>query len=118
MNASVLAKLIKNTLKIIGFQDLPLQKDIFTFTDSTTSEVHFHSPTMLKIILTQINPDTIVGMDTLNTPLELMKLHKHSNDVAKMLTSMQSIYKTLKKWTRAQFLLLLHLHRIDLWSQC
>ncbi len=97
VNASVLAKLIENTLTTIGFQDLLLQKDMFTFTDSATGEVHFDGPTMLKIILTQIDPDTIVGMDTLKAQLESMKLHEHGNDVAKMLTSMQSIYNTLKE---------------------
>ncbi len=97
VNASVLAKLIENVLTTIGFQDLLLQKDMFTFTNNATGEIHFDGPTMLKIILTQIDPDTIVGMDTLKAQLESMKLHEYGNDVAKMLTSMQSIYNTLKE---------------------
>ncbi len=52
---------------------------------------------MLKIFLTQVNPDTIVGTAFLKAQLELMKLLEHGNDVAKMLTLLQSIYNTLKE---------------------
>ncbi len=73
-----------------------LQKDLFSFTDSTTGKIHFNGPTMLKIILSQIEPDTIVGMDSLKAQLENMKLHEFGNDVAKMLTKMQTIYNSSK----------------------
>lgn len=97
VNTSVLAKLIETVLTTLGFQDLLLQKDLFMFTDQASGEVHFDGPTMLKLILTQVNPDTIIGMDQLKAQLETMKLHEHGNDVAKMLTSMQSIFNTLKE---------------------
>ncbi len=94
VHLSVLAKSIKNILSPLGFQDLLLQKDMFSFRDSTTGEVHYDGPTMLKIILSQIEPDTIVGMDSMKAQLESMKLHEFGNDVAKMLTRMQNIYNT------------------------
>ncbi len=97
VNASVLAKLFENVLTTLGFKDLLLQQYLFTFTDAATGKIHFDSPTMLKIVLTQVNPDTIVGMGTLKVQLELMKPPEHGNDVAKILTSMQSIYNTLKE---------------------
>ncbi len=52
---------------------------------------------MLKLVLSQINPDTIVGMDSLKAQLETMKLHEFGNNVSKMLTKMQSIHRTLKE---------------------
>ncbi len=64
VHSSVLAKAIENVLGPLGYQDLMLQKDLFSFTDSTTGEIHFDGPTMLNIILSQIKPDTIVGMDS------------------------------------------------------
>ena len=97
VNASVLVKFIENVLSTLGFQDLLLQHDAFTFTDATSGEVHFDGPTMLKLILTQIDPDMIVGMDSLKAQLESMKLHDFGNDVGKMLTKMQGIYQTLKE---------------------
>ncbi len=97
VNAAVLSKLIENTLSPVSYQDLLLHQDSFSFIDATTGEIHFDGPTMLKIILTQIDPDTIVGMDTLKAQLETMKLHKFGNDVGKMLTRMMSIYQTLKE---------------------
>ncbi len=97
VDGSVLAKLIENILTPMGYQDLLLQKESFEFTNPTTGETHFDGPTMLKIIFTIINPDTIVGMDSLKAQLETMKLHEHGNDVSKMLTKMQSIYRTLKE---------------------
>ncbi len=96
VHSSVLAKAIENVLSPLGYQDLMLQKELFSFTDATTGEIHFDGPTMLKIILSQIEPDTIVGMDSLKTQLENMKLHEFGNNVAKMLTKMQTIYNTLK----------------------
>ena len=52
---------------------------------------------MLKLIIMQIDSDTIVGMDSLKAQLESMKLHDHGNDIGKMLMKMQGIYRTLKE---------------------
>ncbi len=76
VHLSVLAKAIKNVLSPLGYQDLMLQKDLFLFTDLSTGKIHFHGLTMLKIILSQIEPDTFVGMDLLKAQLENMKLHE------------------------------------------
>ena len=84
VNASVLAKAIKNLLTPIGYQDLLLHKEKFTFADSNKSEVHFDGPAMMKIILSQIETDTIVGMDSLKAQLEMMKMHEFGNHVSKM----------------------------------
>mmetsp|Transcript_16553 Transcript_16553/g.33761 ORF Transcript_16553/g.33761 Transcript_16553/m.33761 type:complete len:231 (-) Transcript_16553:277-969(-) len=69
VNASVLAKAIENLLTPLGYQDLLLNKEKFSFTDATTGEIHFDGPTMVKIIVSQIEPDTIVGMDSLKAQL-------------------------------------------------
>ncbi len=88
VHASVLAKAIKNLLNPIGYQDLLLHKEKFAFTDSTKGEIHFDGLTMVKIILFQIEPDTIVGMDSLKLQLEMMNMHEFGTDVSKMLTKM------------------------------
>ena len=89
MNASVLAKLIENVLTTLSVQVLLLQRDLFTFTDATSGEVHFDGPTMLNLILMQIDPDMIVGMDFLKAQLESMKLH----DYGKWQQRWQDAYK-------------------------
>ncbi len=94
---SKVAKVIENLLTPIGYQDLLLHKDKFSFTNSTTGEILYNGPTMLKVIFSLIKPDTIVGMDALKAQLETMKLHEHGNDVSKMLTKMQYIHNTLKQ---------------------
>ncbi len=59
----------------------------------------FDGPTMVKLILLQIEPDTIVGMESLKAQLETMKLHEFGNDASKIqdVDQMQSIYNTLKQ---------------------
>ncbi len=64
-HSSVLANAIKNVFSPLGNQDLMLQKELFSFTDATTGEIQFDGPTMLSIIFLQIQPDTIVGIDSL-----------------------------------------------------
>ncbi len=97
VNASVLVKAIKNLLTLIGYEDLLLHKEKFSFKDSTTGEIHIDDPTMVNLILLQIKPDIIMGMDSLKAQFETMKMHEFGNDVSKMLTKMQSICNTLKQ---------------------
>lgn len=45
----------------------------------------------------KIDPDTIVGMDSLKAQLEIMKMQNFGNNAGRMLTKMQSIYRFLKE---------------------
>ncbi len=97
VNSLVVATSIKNCLSVTGWDDLMQRKDSFSFLDSSTGELHYDGPVMLKIILEKIDPDTLVGMETLRTKLETAKLLDFGNDVDKALTYMEGLRKTLRE---------------------
>ncbi len=65
VDSAVVAKLIENCLTPAGWADLMLCKDQFSFVDQTTGEIFFDGPTMLKLIYLKVDPDTLVGMESL-----------------------------------------------------
>ncbi len=95
VNSPIVATSIKNCLTVAGWDDLMQRKEEFSFLDSNTGELHCDGPVMLKIILEKIDPDTLVGMETLRIKLEMSKLSDFENDVDKLLTFMEGIHKTL-----------------------
>ena len=96
VHSAVVAEIVKNGLTPSGWEDLMLYKDDFSFLDNITGELLYDGPTMIKIIFDKIDPDTLVGMESMKTQLETAKLSNFNNDVAAMLTKMESIKKTLK----------------------
>lgn len=97
----MVAKIIENGLSHQGFEDLLLQREKFTFRNSTTGEIELDRPIMLYLIYNKIDPDTIVGLDAIEDDLENMKLSNYGNNVDTMLTDMAAKYKILKDNRRA-----------------
>ena len=96
VHSNVVAKIIENGLTPSGFEDLLMKKHLFEFRNATTGEIEFDGPTMLYLVYEKIDPDTIVGLDSIEDKLESSKLGDHGNDVDAMLTAMEALYKTLK----------------------
>ena len=97
VDSAVVAKLCENCLSTSGYNDLMLQKEKFSFVDSTTGQVKFDGATMVFLIYQTIDPNTIVGLDNILKKLERAKLSDYSNDVAAMLRDMQNWRLTLKE---------------------
>ena len=93
MNGNVVVELLKNILTPIGFKDLMLQLDKFTFTD-TTGEKRYDGPTMLKVALEEIDPTSSVNVELHRQAIEGTELHDFKNNVVK-------IFKTIEKHHQA-----------------
>ena len=101
VHSQVVATVIKNGLKAIGFQDLMLQKKKFSFKNQTTGKTEFDGPTMMFLIFQKTQPSTIVGLDSYLKKLENCKAGDHSNDIDKMLTHMESNFEVLREHNKA-----------------
>ena len=97
VDSAVVAKLCENCLSTSGYNDLMLQKDKFSFVDSTTGQVKYDGPTMIYLIYQTIDPNIFVGLDNILKKLERVKLGDYNNDVAAMLKDMQIWRLTLKE---------------------
>ena len=97
VDSAVVAKLCENCLSSSGYNDLMLQKDKFSYLDSTTGQVKYDGPTMIFLIYQTIDPNTIVGLDNILKKLERAKLGDYNNDVAAMLKDMQTWRLILKE---------------------
>ena len=97
VDSAVVAKLCENCLSTSGYNDLMLQKDKFSFTDSNTGQIKYDGATMVFLIYQTIDPNTTVGLDNILKKLERTKLGDYSNDVAAMLRDMQTWRLTLKE---------------------
>lgn len=95
VHSNVAVELIKNCLTPMGYEDLMLQKEKFTFKGRGIIELD--GPTMLYLLYEKIDPSTTVGLDSVLEAIEDAKLSNYSNDVDKMLTEMESNYKILKE---------------------
>jgi hypothetical protein len=97
VDSAVVAKLCENCLSTSGFNDLMLQKEKFSFTESSTGQVKYDVSTMVFLIYQTIDPNTIVGLDNILKKLERAKLGNYGNAVATMLKDMQTWRLTLKE---------------------
>ena len=73
VDSAVVAKLCENCLSTSGYNDLMLQKDKFSFVDSTTGQVKYDGPTMIYLIYQTIDPNIFVGLDNILKKLERVK---------------------------------------------
>jgi hypothetical protein len=96
VHSNVVAKIIENGLSYSGYEDLMLSKDSFAFKNPNTRVIEYDGPTMLFLIYTHIDPDTVVGLDAVEKKLENATLGKYKNDVSEMLKDMELNYKILK----------------------
>ena len=95
VHSSVTAHIVKNGLSIAGYDDLLLQKDKFSYHNSTTGEIEFDGPTMIYLIFQKTDPSTVVGLDSHLKKIESAKLGNHSNCIDTMLMMIESHYTVL-----------------------
>ena len=100
VHSQVVSQIIKNGLSNMGYNDLLLQADKFSF-HGPDGEVEYDGATMMFLIFQKIDPSTVVGLDAVLNKLERGKLGDHSNDVDVMLQMMENHYRTLKENGRA-----------------
>ncbi len=91
----MVATIIYNGLLTTGFKDLFLHQDAFAYNNATTNEMELDCLTMLYLIYTKIDPDTVVRLDFIGEKLEKTKLRNFNNDVYAMLIDMEEKYKIL-----------------------
>ena len=80
-----------------SFKDLMLRKDEFTWINPADGHCTHDGPTMLKILMTTVNPTTHVGMTTLKNLIQEARLPKFGHDIKVMLNNMESHYKKTKE---------------------
>ena len=96
VHSQVVSQIIKNGLSNMGYNDLLLQAEKFSF-HGADGEVAYDGSTMLFLIFQKIDPSTVVGLDSVLAKLERAKLGDHSNNVDTMLQMMENLHKTLKE---------------------
>ena len=87
--------IIKNGISSSGYGDLLLQKDKFAFQDAT-GQLKLDGPTMAFLMFQKVDPNTVVGMDSVLKRMESAKLGDYGNDVDKMLSHMEQSHKILQ----------------------
>ena len=66
------------------FEILLPKKQAFSFVDAATGTVSFDGHIMLKIALSKLGPNVIVGIELLWQKLETICLHTYKNNVAEV----------------------------------
>ena len=94
--SNVVAKIVENGVSVSSFEDLMLKKSAFMYQNPTSKEIEFDGPTMLFLILNKVDPETVVGLDTVEEKIETAKLSDFKNDVDAMLTDMETNQQILK----------------------
>ena len=94
VDSSVIAAIIKNGLSLSGYADLLLHKEKFAFHDNATGQLKYDWPSMVFLMFEKIDPNTVVGMDTVLKRMENAKLKDFGNDVDRMLSTMEQWYKS------------------------
>ena len=96
VECSVINMIIKNGISASGYSDLLLKKDQFAFHDDATGQLKYDGPTMVFLMFQKIDPNTVVGMDSVLKRMEGAKLGDFANDVDRMLSTMEGWYRILQ----------------------
>jgi flagellar biosynthesis chaperone FliJ len=96
VDSNVVAEWLKNVLDDISFARLLLKKTVFSFVDAATGTVSFDGPLMLKIALSKLDPNVVVGIELLRQKLETIRLHTFKNNVDEMCDEIEGIMKQIE----------------------
>ena len=94
VHSHVVAEWLKNTLDDASYATLLLKKKHFCFTDANGAQ-SFDGPTMLKLVLTKLDPSVVVGVEVLRMKLEVCRLYQFGNNVDKMCTYIEETMKQI-----------------------
>ena len=97
IRSSIISKWLTNSMKPEALKDIMLDKEMFQFRRASNGQIENDGPTMLKLILTKINPSTRVGVRNLVNKLTKMDLADYKEDVVAMVDSFQSTLNEIKK---------------------
>ena len=95
IKATMIAARILKSITEASKKSLMNKKKDFLWTDPVTGKESLDGPTMLSIILHDINPDTRVGVYDLKKDIMDARLTKFSNNVKDMLDHMDSQYQQI-----------------------
>ena len=94
VHGNVVAEVLKNLLTPAGWDDLMLQKSKFTFTTTDGNESH-DGPTMLKVLLEEIDPTSSVNIELHRQAIEGSKLHNFKGNVVEMLKDIEKHHQAI-----------------------
>lgn len=94
VNGNVVVELIKNTLTPGGWDDLMLQEAKFSFQGANGIK-SYDGPTMLKVILEEIDPTASVNIEMHRQAIEGSKLHAYKNNVVEMLKDIEKHHQEI-----------------------
>ena len=86
VHANVVVKIVKNFLTPNGWDDLMLQQHKFAFTEITGMK-SYDGPTLLKVLLKEIDPTAPVNVELHRQSIEGAKLQEHKRNVIEMCKS-------------------------------
>ena len=79
VDSNVVAECLKNMLDDILCARLLLKKSAFSFVDAANCTVSCDRPIMLKIVLSELDQNVVVGIELLWQKLETICLHTYKN---------------------------------------
>ena len=94
VHANVVVEIFKNFLTPNGWDDLILQKHKFSFTDITGMK-SYDGPTMLRVLLEEIDQTASVNMELHCQAIEGAKLQYHKGNVIKMCKSIERHFRAI-----------------------
>ena len=81
------------------------QEGAFTFINKMTGVEAYDGPTMLLLTFRLVEPNTIVGVETLCAKLEKLRMHMVNNDVNQACDEIEHLHRRIKqkgKWVGRQ----------------
>ena len=85
-NRSVMiANRIKGVISTDSYKDLMLRKEEFTWTSPNDGHPLHDGPTMLKLLVTTVNPTTRVGVTSYKNKIQEARMNKHGHNLITML---------------------------------
>lgn len=92
MIRQMIGNLVRNSLKAARYDQLELQREVYSYYKREDSRTIFDGPTMMKLTLDIMNPDARVNVRDLKDKLRSTKITDFKGDVRAMLTHMEFIY--------------------------
>ena len=81
IRAKMIFQIIKNNVPEKYFELYMVESDRFLFTDNSTGDEIWDDVTLLKIILNDIKPSTVINVQDLEDKLDSRTLQKYENNV-------------------------------------
>ena len=80
VHVNVVVEIVKKFLKPNGWDDMMLQQHKFAFTEITVMK-NYDGPTLLKVLLKEIDPTASVNVELYRQSIEGAKLQEHEGNV-------------------------------------